>query len=88
MPSHRRWFSQTRPPRPAAERALLQQIRHAAVGWWAARWFADRLRPSRAREAEEWRLEEEAAIRALAADLRKLRQSAPKAGDGAPGAMA
>ena len=69
MPSHRRWFSQTRPPRPAAERALLQQIRHAAVGWWAARWFAGRLPADHARKAEEWRREEAATIRALAADL-------------------
>ena len=88
MSSHRQRFTSMRGPRPAAEQALLQQIRHAAVGWWAACWFAERLPGRLVQEAREWRMEEAAAIQSLAADLRRLRQSAPKAGDGAAGATA
>lgn len=87
---NRRPLAQPRRPRPAAEQVLLAHIKHHAVGWWAARWLGDRLPAPIPQQAQEWRLEAGAAIRALAAALRELRQASPVSGvgAGAPGATA
>lgn len=80
---NRRQFALPHRLRPPAEQVLLAHIKYHAVGWWAARFFSDRLPASTARQAQEWRLETAAAIRALAAALRELRQSSPPSGAGA-----
>lgn len=69
--------------RPPAEKVLLSRIKFHAVGWWAARFFSERLAEPDVRHAQKWQLEEAAAIRALAAVLRELRQSGAIAGTGA-----